>query len=69
MVNRGPVHSHGWDTAEEELKQYNIHASETAWIGTDFDAVVQNNEEGLDNLYGQIKRLVTDLRDARVNQI
>jgi hypothetical protein len=69
MVNRGPVHNHGWDTAEEELKQYNIHASETAWIGTDFDAVVQNNEEGLDNLYGQIKRLVTDLRDARVNQI
>jgi hypothetical protein len=69
VVNRGPVHNHGWDTAEEELKKYNIHASETAWIGTEFDAVVQNNEEGLDNLYGQIKRLVTDLRDARVNQI
>jgi rhodanese-related sulfurtransferase len=43
---------------QELLKQLGIHPSETAWIGTDFDAVLDNNQEGLDNLYQQIKDLV-----------
>jgi hypothetical protein len=68
IVNQGPVQNQKWATAKTELVKYNIHASETAWIGTKFDAVVDNNADGLDNLYLQVKRLVKDLRDATVNQ-
>ena len=51
--------------AQQQLKDFNIHPSETAWIGTDFDAVIDNNQEGLDPLYRQIKDLVLNLQGAR----
>ena len=47
------------------LKQLGIHASETAWIGTDFDATIENHADGLDPLYAQIKDLVLGLQDAK----
>jgi len=50
---------------QELLKQLGVHASETAWIGTDFDAVVDNNADGLDNLYQQVKDLILNLQDAK----
>lgn len=50
------------------LKQLGVHASETAWIGTKFDAVIDNNSDGLDNLYGQVKRLVQDLQQSTADQ-
>jgi hypothetical protein len=40
------------------------HASEWAWAGTEFDAVLDNNS-GLEDLYGQINDLVRDHRCAR----
>jgi len=43
--------------AQQRLADFKIHASETAWIGTEFDAVIDNNGT-LDNLYDQIKNLV-----------
>ena len=54
---------------QELLKQLGIHPSETAWIGTDFDAVLDNNQEGLDNLYRQIRDLVLSLQDVKADQI
>lgn len=42
------------------LKELGVHASETAWIGTNFDAVV-DNDSSLDALYLQITGLVQDL--------
>ena len=50
------------------LTELGVHASETAWVGTKFDAVIDNNFNGMDNLYQQINSLVLDLRAARVNQ-
>jgi hypothetical protein len=50
------------------LKKLGVHASETAWIGTDFDAVIDNNSDGLDNLYSQVKRLVQDLQSPKADQ-
>jgi hypothetical protein len=44
-----------------------VHASETSWVGTEFDAVLDNNHS-LDHLYQQIKNLVQDLLGARVAQ-
>jgi hypothetical protein len=41
------------------LEKQGIHASETAWVGTEFDAVLDNNGT-LDDLYQQVKNLVQD---------
>jgi hypothetical protein len=42
------------------MKMRKIHASEWAWIGNDFDHILDNNSN-IDDLYGQIKNLVTGL--------
>ena len=53
---------------QELLKQLNIHPSETAWIGTEFDAVIDNNADGLDPLFAQVKDLVQGLQAAKSDQ-
>jgi len=50
-----------WADPREELRRRGIHASETAWIGTDFDRMLENNGT-LDDLYAQVNSLVQDLR-------
>ena len=40
-----------------------IHASETSWVGTDFDAVLDNNGT-IEELYAQVRNLVSDPLDA-----
>jgi len=47
----------GSNVAHNQLKMMKIHASETAWVGTDFDAVIDNNGS-IDDLYQQIQTLV-----------
>jgi hypothetical protein len=42
-----------------------VHPSEWAWIGTNFDAVIDNNADGLDPLFAQVKNLVTNLQAAK----
>ena len=61
-VNRGPKRNIEWRLSKNQLEEYGVHASETAWIGTEFDAVIDNNADGLDNLYRQIKDLVLNLQ-------
>ena len=41
------------------LEKFKIHASETAWVGTDFNAVLDNNGS-IDELFTQVKNLVQD---------
>ena len=43
--------------AAEKLKALGVHASETAWVGTDFDCIIDNNGS-IDHLYQQLKSLV-----------
>ena len=43
--------------AQQALTSHNVHASETAWVGTKFDSIIDNNGS-IDNLYQQIKNLV-----------
>jgi hypothetical protein len=64
-----------WALAKDAMTKYNIHASETAWAGTEFDAVLDNNGT-LDHLYQQINQLVTlingraqDLQAAKSNPV
>lgn len=41
-MNKGHTHI-GWAIAKDRVSKYKIHASETAWVGTDFDAELDNN--------------------------
>jgi len=68
-VNRGPDRNINWALSKTQLEKYHVHASETAWIGTKFDAVLDNNQDGLDNLYAQVMHLVQDLRAPRADPI
>ena len=47
----------GSNIAINDLKMRKIHASETAWVGTDFDSIIDNNGS-LDDLYTQVRTLV-----------
>ena len=49
----------GHNFAIQELKIKKIHASETAWVGTEFDAVIENDST-IDDLYKQISNLLED---------
>ena len=62
-VHAGPTHT-AWSLSKTALSKYNIHASETAWVGTNFDAVIDNNGT-MDHLYRQINNLVLNLQDAK----
>ena len=44
-----------------------VHASETSWVGTEFDMILDNNDS-LDHLYQQVKNLVQDLQGATAAQ-
>jgi hypothetical protein len=69
-VNQGRGNM-SWMISRERLKTLRIHASETSWVGTDFDAVLDNNGT-LDHLYQQVRQLVIDpvqgRLDAKVDQ-
>ena len=58
-VNRGPDGNSSWSLSKKKLERLKIHASETSWVGTEFDAVLDNNGT-LDDLYHQVKRLAQD---------
>ena len=59
-ANRGENNAITW------LEKEKIHASEWAWIGSNFDYKLDNNGS-IDNLYNQIKNLVTDRPVATVS--
>jgi hypothetical protein len=64
-VQRGPLpdwydlalaENAGSESAKFELIKRRIHASETSWVGTEFDAVIDNNGS-IEDLYKQLKNL------------
>jgi len=50
-------HCMNWMLAKTRMQKLGIHASETAWVGTKFDYVLDNNET-IDDLYNQIKSVI-----------
>ena len=56
-ANRGENGNYSWATSRSRLEKLGIHASETAWVGTEFDAVLDNNST-IDDLYNQVISLV-----------
>ena len=56
--NAGPKRV-GWSIGKETLTRLGVHSSEYSWVGTKFDAVLDNNGT-LDDLYYQVKGLATN---------
>jgi hypothetical protein len=61
--NKGPNGNSSWSLSKTILDKQKIHASETAWVGTEFDAVLDNNYS-IDDLYAQVISLVPNPPDA-----
>jgi len=59
MANRGPGGNLSWAVSRRQLELQGIHESETAWVGTEFDVIIDNNGT-LEDLYQQVKRLAQD---------
>ena len=62
-ANKGEIANYNWAISVDKLKRLNVHASETSWVGTDFDAVL-DNDGSLDDLYDQVKNLVSNRHAA-----
>ena len=62
--NRGPDGNSEWALSLNKLERAKVHPSEYSWIGTEFDAVLDNNGT-LDDLYRQVKRLAQDHHVAK----
>jgi hypothetical protein len=58
-ANQGPNGNSTWSISRQRLQKLGIHASETSWIGTNFDAVIDNNGT-LDHLYSQLNDLLAN---------
>ena len=56
--------NNGVESAVKWLKEENVHASETSWLGTTFDHKFDNNGS-IDSLYSQVISLVQDRPDAK----
>lgn len=56
--NAGPK-TIGWALGKERLQRAGIHASEYSWVGGNIDHVVYNDST-IDDLFSQIKNLVSD---------
>lgn len=55
-VNKGEKH-YNWALARNRLQREKIHASEYSWVGSTFDAVLNNNGS-MDDLYIQVETLI-----------
>lgn len=47
----------GFNWAIQELKTLKVHASETSWVGTEFDVIIDNNGS-INDLFQQAEKLV-----------
>jgi len=66
-ANRGPDGNATWSLSRQQLEKLKIHPSETAWVGTKFDAVLDNNYS-YDHLYAQVIGLATNLPESKLTQ-
>ena len=62
-MNKGDVGNMNWMMSKERISKLGIHASETAWVGTNFDHILNNNAT-IDDLYTQVRSLVPSHLDA-----
>jgi len=66
-ANRGPNGNLSWALSKAKLERLKVHASESSWVGTKFDAKIDNNSS-MDFLYKQVNDLVQDHLASKANQ-
>jgi len=54
-VNAGPTNM-SWAISKARIKDLNIHASETSWIGSPYDHLIEN-DTSIDSLFDQLEEL------------
>lgn len=57
VVNGGPTQNSSWASYKSILDNHKVHASETAWAGTEFNYILDNNGS-MDELYAQVDAIV-----------
>lgn len=57
IVNSGPTQNLSWASNKAMLAGFKVHASETSWVGTKFDHVLDNNGT-MDELYAQVDKII-----------
>ena len=62
-MNKGPNGNTSWALSKDKIGKLGIHASETSWVGTDFDAIL-TNDGSIDDLFSKVKDLVLNHLDA-----
>lgn len=65
-LNQGPERNLNWANSKFRLQKLGIHSSETAWVGTEFDAVL-DNDGTMEELFCRINDLVLGPQDAMVS--
>jgi len=65
-TNKGPIGNSTWSLSKLKLDRLKIHASETSWVGGEIDHTV-SNDGTIDDLFSQIKNLVTNHPAARAD--
>jgi hypothetical protein len=61
-MNLGSQGNMTWALSKERMSKLGIHASETAWVGTKFDHMLDNNNT-IDELFAQIKSIIDPALD------
>lgn len=59
IVNTGQQHR-AYQSSLDFLLKHKIHASETSWVGSNFDYIVNNNLN-LDHTYGQLNQIISKI--------
>ena len=54
--------------AQTKLKELGVHASETSWVGTNFDSILDNNGS-IESLYTQLKNLLQSPQASKEDEI
>ena len=67
-MNKGPSRNMNWALSKQKIERLGIHASETAWVGTKFDVVLDNNGT-LDDLYKQVEAMLKSQEQDRPDAI
>jgi hypothetical protein len=54
-MNKGASRNMSWALSKHRIEELDIHASEYSWVGSKFDAVLDNNGT-MDDLYTQVEQ-------------
>jgi len=66
-ANKGPNGNVSWALSRAKLEKLKVHASESSWVGTKFDTIIDNNSN-MDHLLNQINDLVLNHLVAKANR-